>query len=371
MNERGTEGTPRARTVPLERVVVWSAAILVTLHLLVWIAEGIHSGRGLGGVLSNWDAEYYDEIGRTGYSGRLYAFFPLFPEVAGAIARVLGVAPHWVGAGLSLACFAGFVALVARALRESAAVRGVLPATSTGWLVFLLAPATYVFHYHGTEGMFLLWSFGAVLAVHRDRWLLAALLAGLSALTRTQGVFVAIAVALEAALRVPAWSTRALRLAASGAISGALFLLYPLWLQRHTGDALAFMHAHGLWREVHSLGGALATLWFGNPWQDRGLFSMLHHVFFFVLMGGAAALVIWKPRSLPLAFYVAASTAIVTFQGELANMYRFGAVLFPALFVVGDYAHRLPRPARVALLGGMLAFNLLWTWKYAAGYWAG
>jgi hypothetical protein len=62
---------------------------------------------------------------------------------------------------------------------------------------------------------------------------------------------------------------------------------------------------------------------------------------------------------------------VVTFQGELANMYRFGAVLFPALFVLGDRLHELPRPARAALVAGALVFNLFWAWKYAAGYWAG
>ena len=357
----------------LARLVVVSAAVLVTLHLVVWIGEGVRSGVGLGGVLARWDAEYYDEIIAKGYSGRLYAFFPLYPIVAGALARVTGStgAAHWAGALVSLGCFAGFVALLARALRAGESWRGVLPETNTGWLFFLLTPSSYVFHYHGTEAMFLLWSFAAVLAAYRDRWLLAALLAGLSALTRTQGVFVGIAIALEAALRVPAWPERLKRLAVSGAISGGLFLIYPIWLHQATGDALAFQHAHVYWRQAEGLYGALATLWFGNPWQDHGIFSILHHVFFFVLMGGAVALVVWKPRALPLAFYVVASTAVVTFQGELANMYRFGAVIFPALFVVGDAIDRWPRWTRVGLLGAMLAFNLLWTWKYAAGYWAG
>jgi hypothetical protein len=357
----------------LAKLVVLSAAALVALHLVVWIVEGLRSHVGLGGVLGRWDAEYYDEIVAHGYSGRLYAFFPLFPLVAGALARVTGTtgAAHWMGALVSLGCFAGFVAVAAQALRAGESWRGVLPETSTGWLFFLLTPSTYVFHYHGTEAMFLLWSFLAVLAVYRDNWLLGALFAGLSALTRTQGIFVAIAIALEAALRAATWPERVKRLVVCGAISGLLFILYPVWLDKTTGDPLAFSHAHTYWRQVDSMYGALATMWFGNPWQDRGVFSILHHVFFFVLMGGAVALAVWKPRSIPLAFYVAASAAVVTFQGELANMFRFGAVVFPALFVVGDKLDRWPRWARGAVLAGMLAFNLLWTWKYAAGKWAG
>jgi hypothetical protein len=369
-----TDADPEGRE-RLARLVVWSAALLVAAHFIIWIVEGLHNHRGLAAELGNWDAEYYDDIARHGYSGRLYAFFPLFPETARALAWVTGTLsrPHLAGTVVSLACFVAFVALMARTLRgpNAASWRGVLPATSTGWLVFLLTPATYTFHYHGTEAMFLLWSFAAVVAVRRDRWIVAAMLAGLAALTRTQGIFVAMAVAFEAALLVPSWAARAGRLAAAGAISGALFALYPIWLYRTTGDPLAFAHAHGLWREVHSLGGALATLWFGNPWQDHGVFSILHHAFFFVLLGGAVAMILRRPRAVPLAFYVAASTGIVTFQGELANMYRFGAVLFPALFVVGDAADKLPRPARFVLLGGMLALNFLWTWKYAAGYWPG
>jgi hypothetical protein len=291
--------TPRAAasTERLARFAVWTAAALVCAHAVLWMAEATRDHRGLGAVLSNWDAQYFNQIARSGYSGRLYAFFPLYVQTVGWLARHLGLvgAAQWVGAALSLACFAGFVALCAHALHRGVGWRGIVPATSTGWLVFLLSPASYVFHYHGTEAMFLLLSFAAFVAARRDRWVLAAVLAGLAALTRTQGLILCAALALDSIRGVGDVPARLRRLAASAAISGSIAAIYPLWLQVHTGDAFAFQHAHGMWRQAHGVSGALATLWFGNPWQDRGVFSILHHVFFFALLV-AAGMLLWGVR---------------------------------------------------------------------------
>jgi hypothetical protein len=51
-------------------------------------------------------------------------------------------------------------------------------------------------------------------------------------------------------------------------------------------------------------------------------------------------------------------------------MFRFGMVLFPALFLIGDQVRRLPRPLMWIIFGALIWFNLFYTRQYALGGWA-
>src|SRR5947209_9306929 len=59
---------------------------------------------------ANWDADHYIQIAGAGYSGRLPAFFPLFP----ALMRIVALGrPEWmIAAGLLINVVAGCVAAV-------------------------------------------------------------------------------------------------------------------------------------------------------------------------------------------------------------------------------------------------------------------
>lgn len=260
----------------------------------------------------------------------------------------------------------------ARLIKEGdESFRPLAPETLWGWLFFLAWPASWVFHSNHTEPLFLLLSFVAVVCARRGGWKSAAVLAGLCALTRNQGVFVAAAVALDGALRSPGdFKKRALRFAASGAASFALFALWPAYQYAATGEATKFLWAQSQFGPlVKSFYEFVGTIWFVNSWQHPELWQThLHHVAFLALNGAGLALLF--RREWALAAYVFLSLWSPLYLGQLENAFRYGAVLFPALFLFGDAARRLPAPVRWPALAALVLLNLIYTRYYALGEWA-
>ena len=144
-------------------------------------------------ILGGWDVGWYGQIATEGYGGRKWAFFPLHPILMSFVAGMTGFSPAVSGAWVGTVIFLGFAVLLAK-LYDRAPFE-LRPASLQAWLFFLLAPASFVFHTGHTEALFILLSWSAFLAAHQRRLVLSAVLAGLCALTRNQGVFVAIAVA--------------------------------------------------------------------------------------------------------------------------------------------------------------------------------
>ena len=351
------------------RVALPLTAAMVVFHALVWDWVCHQYGVTWSALLSNWDSAHYDAIVQRGYSGSLYAFLPLYPWAVKALWVLLGQAlpPALVGALLSVACLFAFVWLATRGWADEED-SGLHPRTGWGWFVFAFSPASYVFHSHHGEALFLLLSYGALLLAWRGQWAGGALAAGLCVLTRNQGVLVGLTTALLTALRQPAGAARRRALVgavAIGAASGAALLAAEYLLSG--GNALAHVAAQRSWRQVQSLEELLRTFWWGNPWQRLYLDSALHHLLWFVL--GAAALTLRGPRR-PLALYVWASLALMPLQAELINVYRYGAVLFPVWFALGDGLARLPAWVRWPLAAGWVLLNHQVTLHYALGRWA-
>jgi Gpi18-like mannosyltransferase len=244
-----------------------------------------------------------------------------------------------------------------------------VPKTSGGWILFLFTPASYIFHSHHTESLFLILSFIAFWVSRKGRWKTAALLAGLSALTRNQGIFVAIAVALDSGLQREGWREKFSVFSFSGIISSLLFICYPLYQYYRTGDALTFVRLQSSnWHMVTSFRQVIGTLWYANPWQSVNWRDNLHLLVFFLLCSAATYFLVKK--EFPFALYILLSTAIILFMGELVNMFRFGSVLFPAWFLAGDKVMRLPRPICWGILIAVICLNLIYTRNYALGEWA-
>ena len=363
---------PRARTVLLTSIV-WFA-----FHAVVWAFvanfEPSRHPYDVSSMFDYWDSLHYSLIILRGYGDVQWAFYPLYPLLVKGFAAVTALPdrPEIAGAILSTLLFIAFclwqARLAGRAVAGGGESRGLVPATAWGWLFFLFSPASYIFHSHHTESLFLLLSFAAFFFSREGRWKWAALLAGLCALTKNQGVFVALAVALDGALRGEGPRDQIKIFCASGAISLLLFACYPAYQFFAAGDALLFVRVQNEWSVVHSVAEYARTLWLGNPWQWTGWTSVLHLVFFYLLNAGAVGLLF--RREFPLALYVLLSLWLPVMQGHVENSFRYGAILFPALFLLGDGFARLPRPLRWALAGAVIYLNLIYARKYALGEWA-
>lgn len=360
----------------LPRLILLSAALWLCLHAVnVALTYSLQPSRypfGTETIFRYWDAAHYTAISLDGYYGARWAIYPLYPLLVRTFAPTVGLEsrPDIAGLILSTGLFAAFCLMQARmSERRDEHLKWLVPATAGGWLLFLFSPASYIFHTNHTESLFLLLSFGALWAARVGRWKTAALVAGLCALTRHQGIVVAVAVALDSALQRGGWRERLRVFAVSGLISFLLFACWPLYQYYATGDALTFIRLQSKhWRMVSSLYEWVGALWYANPWQSPNWRDHLHLFLFFLLCGAAVYLL--RKREYPLALYVFLSTVMILFQGELVNMFRFGAVIFPALFLMGDQMMRLPRPARWALFAAVVWFNLMYTRIYALGDWA-
>ncbi|ATB27298.1 hypothetical protein MEBOL_000736 [Melittangium boletus DSM 14713] len=339
-------------------------------HFGLWAWTSVSRDIPLLQVLDRWDSHHYTTLVLEGYAWPLWAFLPLYPGAVGWVRQVLGgvLAPQVVGCLLSTLCLLAFVAWNTRWSRQGRLSGAMSPRTTWGWFLLLFGPASFALHSHHTEGLFLLLSFGALAFATWGALVPAAVLAALCVWTRNQGTFVALTAALLLAGREPSWRGRLTRFTAVGAVALLAFggLLFFEWTQ--AGDPLVFLKAQREWNHADSVWGAIRGLWFGNPWHTR--FSgwlLLRHLFGALWLVAALALL---RRDQALGLYALLSLLVMLPQGDLGNAFRFGAVLFPVMFLAGDWLATRPVWLRwtVALLGVWLNHKV--THAYAIGAWA-
>ncbi|WNG40664.1 hypothetical protein F0U61_48480 [Archangium violaceum] len=344
-------------------------SLMLVHHFGLWAWTAHRRGFPLLQGLLHWDSSFYSTIATQGYTPYQWAFLPLYPMTVRLVRAFLGgeVPPQVVGCVLSSVCLLAFVFWAQRRGSERDNVFPLAPRTMWGWFFFLYTPASYALHSHHTEGLFLLLSLGAFLSAWEERFWLTALFAGLCVWTRNQGMFVAVVAALLLAERAQGGRDRLIRFAGVGALTLAAFggLLAAEWID--TGDPLAHFHAQANWQHVDSAWGALRTLWYGNPGQHLGGWSLRRGIFFALLLALSVAML---RKSRPLALYGLLSLAVMLPQGDFSNAFRFGAVLFPLLFLLGDWLATWPAWLRWPVAGYILVFNHKVTHGFIIGVWA-
>lgn len=150
----------------------------------------------LVGTWQRWDACWYSKIATFGYEPAELSvnFWPLFPILTGGVARVVGGSVALAGLIVSaiayVAAMVGLFRLVARDVDEVIARRTMLLIT--------IFPSAFFLFASFTESLFLALAVWTIVAARERSWLLAAVLGGLAALTRIQGVFLALPIGWEA-----------------------------------------------------------------------------------------------------------------------------------------------------------------------------
>jgi hypothetical protein len=351
-----TEVTPR---------FVWrSCGVALLINALIWSAVGLKRPIPLHGLLHHYDSGWYGRIAAEGYDGPAWAFYPLWPLLVRAVSWAVPLPLPIVQALLAYALFLATVALV---FTRASSADLLAPRTRLGWLFFLAAPAGYVFHSGHTESLYLLLSMGAFFSAARGAWVWAAVLAGLSGLTRAPGAFVCVAVGLWT-FRLAPHSERLRRFLVTGVLGAALFALYPAYQYLVTGDAFIGTKSQSHWTSAHGLGDVLKALVLGNavnPWEYA---TRVRHVWFlgFLL---TCALLLRKERHRPLALCCLASLLLMLLQGTVSNFFRYSVVLAPLFFFIGDSLAGRGVKLVAALLVPTLYFHVELTWNYAIGRW--
>jgi hypothetical protein len=262
------------KSAPSPAAIVTTAVLATRLPILlcgaiaVWIvgtipppaAEAVWrvSSHEIGNLLARWDTFFYYTIATDGYSWdpavfRHYnvVFFPLYPMLMRVGGIALGGHPLLAGLVISLTAFAGALVLLYRLARLELG-------EDYAWRVILLIstfPYALYFSAVYTESLFLFLSVGAFYAMRRRRLGWVAVCGLAAGLTRPNGFWLALPLALLAvwpAQQGPSgpgdprpMSLRLALLAAAVPLVGVT--VFSSYLQLRFGDPIAWVHGQAAW----------------------------------------------------------------------------------------------------------------------------
>ncbi len=323
-----------------------------------WIIPGVDR---VFDAFSRWDAWHYTRIAETGYPSldpSRAAFFPLFPTLVRVVADLQGRTDR---AGLFVAAIiVANVCLVLATMTLAALVRLDLePDDARRSVWYLLVFPTSLFLSAGySESLFLLLTLGAVLACRTDRWLWAAGLAGLAAVTRPVGVVVLVPLAVEAFLAwrcSGAWRWRPVVAVLAPLVGIGSWMLF---LDADFHDPLAFVHAQKGWdRSLELPWDTIFQFFDGHLTLESGLHSLTD--LSFTIFGIALTVLAWRWLRPSYALYMTALLLVPLSSGVLLSMPRFLLVMFPMYLVLAIPAVAQPSTRRC----------WWWAWALAACSW--
>jgi hypothetical protein len=359
------------REVLLDFVATRAAIIVIAELAAVIIGQrpGTHtqeSAHLLLNVWGRWDAVHYLEIATRGYQGTDMAFFPLFPLLIHILGTLVG--NHLIaGLLISNACFF-FGLLFLYKLLEHEYDRAVARRAIFYVSIF---PSAVFFSAVYTEALFFMLTVASVYYMRSRRWLLAGAIGFFAAMTRVEGVLLAIPFLLEwlGQFKGKVGATPAKRSLAMGALIPLGLFVYMAYLWVLRGDPLYFSHVQAHWHRhlappwvsvinsIHSMVHATQGATIANQGLELG-FTLL---MIGVLIGG------WKRLRPSFIAYMALSILVPMSTSSLMSMPRFALVLFPMFGILARWGDR---PWVNTLI---VAFSLpllgLFTVLFADWYW--
>jgi hypothetical protein len=324
----------------------------------------------LAETFAAWDSGWYFDIARRGYyfhagGQSSIAFFPLYPMLVRALAWPFGGTDRalWTaGILLSVACFWLALAVLHRFTERAFGDREAARRTILYAAVF---PFSYFLTQVYTESLFLLLAVSSIACAAASRWAAAGVLGALVALTRPNGVLIAVPLGLMALAggnRRPSFPSRA----AAVALVPAGLGLFCAYAARLTGDPLAWLHAQEEW--AYTVGN--------RPWVELmrlidGIAAHGLHGYFFsdplapyYFLHGAVALSfvaltpsVFTRVSPALGAWVAVSLYVPLTGNALEGIGRYASTLFPVFMLLGRATSR--RWHEAVLVGSALVLSVL------------
>lgn len=342
-----------------------------------------------------WDMAWYFGIAVDGYrygstratDQQNIVFFPAFPMMMRVAGRLLGGASTSFILGGTLAAIGAFfwaLTYLFKLARDLLADDDV--AATAVWMI-----AAYPFAlFYGaiyTESIFLLGAVGAFYHFRRRELVKAAAWGLLVGLTRPNGCFLSIPLAMMAiAPWLPAWlsgggeaaverepsrkTARALVTSMlAAAAPGIGVLLYSAYIWYLTGNALAWAAGHAAWgREYRGLGVLLTDRY--RYISIAGLYGYTSQLPADLLNGLGAIFVlaavwpVWRRLGSAYAVFILINILPPMAAGGLLSVGRFSSVLFPAFIWFATIVPVRHRPGWLGAFMAVQAFNaaLFYTW---------
>ncbi len=285
------------------------------------------------------DAIWYLNIARNGYEKEKFntdqqhnwAFFPLFPLIVNAAARITGEFPLTAGLLSNVFFFAALIFL-----HQTAMLFGSNNAGATRTVFYLAAfPTSYFFSFPFTESLFFLLTVACFYCAQRQMWWRAGTFGALASATRLAGLF------LIPALLILYWQRyrgRGLRpqLMSFGLMPLGL-IAFMIYLRQTTGNALAFFDIQAAWGHAPNFFLRPLFNYLMNPLllAERWDFRLLN--FCAVLLALVCCGVLVRRRQWALAVYGLISLIVpLSATVSLQSLARYVMVIFPVFFVLAS-----------------------------------
>ena len=363
--------------IPWRRLVVWFAASRLLIFTLAGLSLQIVAPGRFHVFRDNpldwlirWDAGWYLDLLRQGYvfdPTRMsnVNFLPFYPWSVKAIA--------WALPSLELAGYlvSNAFAFGAAALlwRFTAEITGRTAAAAGASAFFLFGPVSFFFSTLYAEATFLFLAVASLLAARRARWFVAGLLGLAAALTRSVGLLLVVALAVEFLLRYP-WRDYLRRLVfwrglACCALPGAGMFLYSLYLGWAVSEPNAYVisQAHGGHGYSYFWDTYVSRHFVGLPAFHQWWYGTAVVVGVLLVLAGVLLRIPLSLTALGLAF-VFLHLSIKT----LDCLPRFWSVVVPFYVTLGEIKARWPALGEVLLLSSAALLGLA-TILFVNGYW--
>jgi Gpi18-like mannosyltransferase len=305
---------------------------------------------------NHWDATRYLNIALMGYHQLPddLAFFPLFPLLISLLGHPFGNGSYFlIGMLLSNLALLGTLFFLYTLAAE-------LGGEQTGHrtvLYLCIFPTAFFFFTAYNESLFLFFTLGGFLALRRQHWWLAGLAGGLSALTRSTGLFFIVPFLYE--LWIYRQQIKSSGIWKSvGAIAPLMLiplgtLLYCLYNWQLTGNPIAFASVQSHWSRYLSLPwvGIWQNIRQVLKYQPFGSFNQVHSLIDLTLTLGFITLTLlgWRKSRmsyniwLALVFVYILITPSVGQADALTSNQRFVLEMFPAFITLALLGQRYPR----------------------------
>lgn len=333
------------REVLVDFVATRTAVIIIAEMAAVIIGQraGTHvqeSSHVLLNVWGRWDAVHYLTIATQGYQGTDMAFFPLFPLLLRIVGSVLG--SHLV-AGIIIANAAFFFGLLyLYKLLEHEYDR---PVARRAIFYVSIFPSAFFFSAVYTESLFFMLTVASFYYMRAHRWWLAGAIGFFAAMTRVEGILLAVPFLIEwyAQQREASDSKRpGLIELLPGALIPAGLGVYMAYLWVLRADPLYFSHVQIHWNRHFappwiSVINAFAKI--AHAATGQTVANQLMEVIFTALMIGVLVGG-WRRLRPSYIAYMALSILVPMSTSSLMSMPRFALVLFPMFAILARWGER-------------------------------
>ena len=324
---------------------------------------------------ARWDTGWYMGIATSGYAFdpaateamQNVAFFPLYPMLMHYVAATMG--RHVIWAGVAISCVAFLWAAIY--LYKFATTR--LDAEVAATAVALLAayPFALFFSAAYTESLFLLTIVATCFHFERDQLWKAAAWGLAAGLTRPNGCFLSIVLALLVLRDYPTASWRNLgRRVMVAAAPGIGMLIFSTYIYELTGDPFQWAAQHAAWGRMYRGVGALVTDRLDFI-QANGLYDYASTMWLDMINVGAVVFAlgsvwpVYRRFGVPYAALILVNVLPPLSFGGVLSMGRLTSVLFPTFLWLGAV---IPANQRSSWLVGFAMLQALFavaffTWR--------